>query len=603
MDKNNVNEICHSIYEYITEELKNCIDNDLFLKNSFEELGKYYFDITLMNVKNATTDLIRAVIDTFATKDSVLECMDDYYKACCKIMHIIKIPSKLLLDVKKEYNEIFVQNYNRVVQKIDAEITCINTKLNQIRVDSDLIKDTPSSYSFMRDISSDEIKLYEYTAECNHLKTRKEMIEFVRSYITSKLMEYCNINDINSIEQALKREAVNLAKNDAYDAEYGFSSYRDIVSTAEDEIDRPYTNFYKIKIYTAIESARKNYYFSSYKLSEEDLINQYKSDISKIPKIDDLHFQKNNDQEAYLSTLKKYVSDYNILEELIKMINESVCLRDRKDILPKCIELFKTGEFELFSNIAPIQIEGMFADFLRDSTTFRRFTKLTIYPTAVLREKIQYLHDINIEMYPEAVEYFMFYFNNMVRNKVAHGNYRSVFKNDIQAEIFSFELILDMSLLVYMLSRTSETEKMYRFIHRYKEYYSNLINSEHPLFGALFNDITKNKTISTYDSISRYSPIQVVYWIVNPYYERIYEAIENKNELLELRSVFLSKEFWTYVLDNLNEVIKSGYDYKNINWEFGSVIKGIFRCNITDEVKTLLGKVNAAYNLIKTLKN
>ncbi len=64
----------------------------------------------------------------------------------------------------------------------------------------------------MRDLSSDELKLYEYGNECNLLRTRKEMIEFVVEYMTSKLMEFCDIHDINSIDIAIKEETLKLSK-------------------------------------------------------------------------------------------------------------------------------------------------------------------------------------------------------------------------------------------------------------------------------------------------------------------------------------------------------------------------------------------------------
>lgn len=245
----------------------------------------------------------------------------------------------------------------------------------------------------------------------------------------------------------------------------------------------------------------------------------------------------------------------------------------------------------------------MFADFLKDTTIFRRFTRLELYAGAVLREKIKYLQDVNSDIYPEAVEYFMFYFNNIIRNKVAHGNYKSIFKDSTQAEIFAIEVILDMNMIVYMLSRKSETEKMYRFISGYQNYYKKVIKSEHPCFGALLNDLMGDKIISNYDSIEKYRPIQVAYWIVNPYYEEIYETVGNKKELLELRNQFLSKEFWIYVLNVLNDIIEMGYDYKRINMEFISIVNGLFRCNITNEVKEVLGEVNAALHRIKALEN
>ena len=109
------------------------------------------------------------------------------------------------------------------------------------------------------------------------------------------------------------------------------------------------------------------------------------------------------------------------------------------------------------------------------------------------------------------------------------------------------------------------------------------------------------KIVSEYDGMRSYRPIQVAYWLVNPYYEKIYEQVENNEDLLSLRDEFLSKEFWEYVYKRLSEVKRRGYDYLKINREFSSVIKALFRCNISSETKEVLKKVNALTNTIFTL--
>ena len=93
--------------------------------------------------------------------------------------------------------------------------------------------------------------------------------------------------------------------------------------------------------------------------------------------------------------------------------------------------------------------------------------------------------------------------------------------------------------------------------------------------------------VSEYDGIRSYRPMQVVYWLVNPYYEKIYEQVEDKSDLLSLRDEFLSKEFWEYVYERLLAVKRQGYDYLKINREFSSAIKALFRCNISNETKQI----------------
>ena len=596
--------ICDNIFTYISKELYGWMDNRIFVTETMEDLGQLYYNHVLDEVENADTELLNAVIRTIKPRNVASTEQKDYYIALCKILYIEKLPSEVWRDVQREYEDIFIHKFGIVMQKYQAKIDRIDAELYQTKIAVDAIKNATPSHSFMRDISTDEQKLYELCLKCNSLRTQKEMLAFVINYATSKLSNFCDMQDAQSIEVAKKQEVLNLSKENAYGADLSFSSYRDYVKVAEDNLDRPYVLFFKVKIYVIIENAQKQYYLSCNTKSNDAAIDEYKNYIQHIPKIDDLHSYKSNNPVRYNTALEQLISDYKLLDELINKLESSVCLRERKSVLLKAVELYKQGEYEIFNNILPVQIEGMFADYLYDTTTFLRFTKMDIYSNAVLKDKIRYLQEIKSDIYPEAVEYFMYYFNNMIRNKIAHGRYKGNLEEQFQDEIFSKELILDMGMLVHMLSRKSETEKMYRFVHGYKKYYERVIHSteEHQCFGALFNDMIGKKIITDYDTMERYRPIQVAYWLVNPYYEKIYGQVDDKKDLLELRNEFLSKEFWEYVLGRLNNVIDQGYDYLRINMEFLSVVKGLFKCNITSDVKQVLGKVNAALLKIKTMQ-
>ena len=596
--------ICDAIFHYITKELDVWIDSQIFTKTAFSELGELYYTHILNNVENADMTLLNAVIRRIKPRDIECNTQEDYYVALCKILHFNTLPYIELVDVEREYNEIFVQKFDIVMRKYQAEINRIDAELTQTKQSIDTIKRAKPSYSFMRDISTEEQNLYELSLKCNSLRTRKEMLIFVKDYVSSKLSEFCNLQDVQCVENAKKKEALKLSKQDSYGADISFSSYRDYVDIAEDDIDRPYALFYKVKMYVILENARKKYQYSCYTKSDDEALEDYKDYVQQIPKIDDLHSYKNTNPASYNAALEKLILDYKLLDDLKDKLVSSVCLRERKSVLLKAVELYEQGEYETFNNILPIQIEGMFADYLQDTTIFLRFSKMELYLNAVLKEKIQHLQEVKSDIYPEAVEYFMYYFNNMIRNKIAHGRYKGNQNEQIQDEIFANELILDMGMLVHMLSRKSETEKMYRFVHGYKKHYEQVIRSseEHQCFGALFNDMIGEKTIADYDTIERYRPIQVAYWLVNPYYEKIYGQVDDKKDLLELRNEFLSKEFWDYVLQRLNCVISQGYDYLGINMEFLSVVKGLFSCDISAEVKQVLKKVNAALSRIRDMQ-
>ena len=597
-------EICDNIYQFITKKLDNWMDNEIFIKTSREELGKLYYNHILEEVENSEVQLVNIVIRTMKLGDEECITQNDYYSALCDILHLKKLPYEVWHDVEREYNEIFVHKYGTIRQKYRAQISRIDAELIQTKTDTAIIKNSKPTYSFVRDISTDEQKLYELGIKCNSLRTRKEMLAFVMEYVTSKLTEFCDIQDDQSVQKAKQNEILKLSKEDIYDAKFAFLSYRDYLEIIEDDLDRPYAIFFKVKIYVILENARKKYNYSCYKKSNDEAINEYKDYIQQIPKIDDLQLYKSCDSYKYNESLENLISHYKLIDGLIEKLEYSVCLRERKRVLLKAVELYRQGEYEIFNNILPIQIEGMFADYLKDTTTFLRFSRIDIYSNYVLKDKIRFLQENKSDIYPEAVEYFMYYFNNMIRNKIAHGSYKGDQDNRIQDEIFAKELILDMGMLVHMLSRKSETEKMYRFIHGYQKYYKHMrsSHSEHPFFEALFNDMIGEKIIADYDTIEKYKPIQVAYWLVNPYYEKIYEQVGNKTELLELRNEFLSKDFWEYALGRLNNIMNQEYNHLKIDMEFATVVKGLFRCNIDSDVKQSLQKVNATLLKIKAIQ-
>ena len=83
-------------------------------------------------------------------------------------------------------------------------------------------------------------------------------------------------------------------------------------------------------------------------------------------------------------------------------------------------------------------------------------------------------------------------------------------------------------------------------------------------------------------------------------YEKIYGQVDDTTELLALRNDFLSKEFWEFVLERLNDITSTGWDYISVSDEFLSVVKGLFKCNLSHDVRNILGNVHAALVKIKS---
>lgn len=198
--------ICDNIFQYITKKLDDWMDNQIFTKTSMKELGELYYNHVLNEVENADTHLLNAVIRTVKPRNVECITQEDYYIALCKILYFKKLPSEVWTDVEREYDEIFVQKYGVVMQKYQTEINKIDTELTQTKTSADAIKNATPSYSFMRDISTEEQKLYELSSKCNSLRTRKEMLTFVIDYVTSKLSDFCDMQDMQSVENAKNRK-------------------------------------------------------------------------------------------------------------------------------------------------------------------------------------------------------------------------------------------------------------------------------------------------------------------------------------------------------------------------------------------------------------
>ena len=63
--------ICDNIFDYISKELDNWIDNQIFIKSSMEELGELYYNHILDKVEDADTELLNAVIRTIKPRNIV----------------------------------------------------------------------------------------------------------------------------------------------------------------------------------------------------------------------------------------------------------------------------------------------------------------------------------------------------------------------------------------------------------------------------------------------------------------------------------------------------------------------------------------------------
>lgn len=296
--------ICGNLFKYINYTLRDYVDDELFSKSTLQELGAFYFNHVIDNVDDANDRLLKIVIRAIRN-DKEISSISDFYLELCKIVGIKILPKDVMLSVQQEYNEVFVQLYNRVSQKADTKINSINTQLLLTKNSMKSLESTQPSLSLMRDLATEENLLQQYYRECNELRTEKEMILFSKQHIAKHLNKFCNLGEMQSVCDTLNALALSLAMDTVMNVSRSFSFYKDILEIAEDHLDRPYALFFKVKLYTAIDNLHKNWYYSSYTKTEEERVSELNLAKAKIPNIDDLHNQKISNPQQYLNTLRQ----------------------------------------------------------------------------------------------------------------------------------------------------------------------------------------------------------------------------------------------------------------------------------------------------------
>lgn len=211
-----------------------------------------------------------------------------------------------------------------------------------------------------------------------------------------------------------------------------------------------------------------------------------------------------------------------------------------------------------------------------------RFQNLTLDPTQDLKHKINSIED---SIPYEYVLYFGHCFNNLQRNIVAHGRWL-LDQNSIKV---ANELLLDLHSLLYMVSRYSHLERMYRFINKYVDNNSRITGN---CYGALYYDLTGERIHGDYDYIGHIEPKQVLLWIFNPFYESMYKKVAEEDDasLEQIRNVLSSTALWEYIDEDIDKKIRGEMINNYLN-SFKFVLVELIKCNISDEAKSKINEI------------
>ena len=573
------------VYTFIIQELVKDISDEVFSCKDFETLGKHYFSEILNNVSDSKKDDIIAILNALAQRQGKhLSCNVDYYTFLCDTIDLVHIPKDVLAKINGEYQSVFVKMYGETKQKYDDVLTeielqksIINSKINNIG---------SQQHKFLIDISTDIEKLRNYYRLQNELRTKESIVKEYFEYLENKLGEYCNFNDEGDVIKKNRELAIecSLRLLGEENVEDRFLVYKHFISACNYAFDNYENLCFDIKINPFLSQSYK--IIRSYSLSQEEKEKQYYEAIDHLyNERDKLKESKKNDYAHYNENLSDFIVRHSIIKEINNYIESLICLDKRVPILRQTLKLYEEKKNLLFINIVPIQIEGIFADLQDDIRSFEQFLHCTISPSADLKQKIDQIQN-SIPF--ECAQYFKHYFNNLTRNIVAHGR---IVEDDVSiySEVLAKELLLDLHSLLYMASRNSEAEKMHRFINGYIKKISMISSSTEKHYMALYNDLIGERVFLDYDSVDKYSPIKVVFWIVNPYYEKLYnlKTEDGDTSLYELRELLLSKEFWEYAKEQTQKYCEWHW-YEDALRMLSSIIKGLLSCEVSEETKDIM---------------
>lgn len=125
--KEEKNEVCSKIYKYMSCELEEILDDNIFAFDSMESIGELYYHTIISSVENASDELLDIVIKHIYCRDE-FHNKSDFYLKLCEYVGLKKLPHDVLLEVNDKYQEIFKNKYSATILKLQTEIQTLNTQ-------------------------------------------------------------------------------------------------------------------------------------------------------------------------------------------------------------------------------------------------------------------------------------------------------------------------------------------------------------------------------------------------------------------------------------------------------------------------------------------
>lgn len=626
----------YNVKAYI-RNLRNCTDKEIFQFDALSDVGKYLFSKILGSIESVNCEIIKMAVkqlNHYPYNDRKIPCTDEqYYEELCYYLDICEVPKKKYVYAKEMYESIFRNDYLDLIKKIETLVKITKKQKEQLREETEkIIKKENDNRLVQKDIEGSKGKIVElhfkekglsalYKCEDSH---ESGLLIYYLRELKKFFGMFCeDIDNVDKVDAKLREISIKdiCFHDNLIDERFGkykrmIVQFKDLVD--ESPYDTLYKIFYKIKFIPFAEKIQLGIW---HKLRSDDESKQIKLELENKINAHPLNPQSLSD------CFKKDISQYckrleNFLCESATQIREciskSICLKKRETVIEQCLLLVEKGEDELAINLLPIQIEGLFVDLLEYSTIYEYIGDIKQYKSILNRDlvqKIDFGRGKNINLPFDAIAYFDYYFNNIVRNTVAHGNYDLLVKRgrineegnihtvniNVIKRVVALELLLDLQYLVYTISEINEIDTANKYITEvYENYLSSNKEEDMDIFyECLFDDLSGRRNrykLSDYKSgiFVTYEPLQLFYWIFNPYYEKFL----NNVKLNTIREEVCSLKFWKYIKGKLVAIKEFGFR-KFDSTKFQMIINRIFKFTMTDDVKKIVGEVNAELNVYR----
>lgn len=648
---------------------------DIYSFDTLEEIGKYLFDRvkTEVGADDKCVKIALKRINYYPFNNRNAPYTDEGYALeLCSYLEIIEPPKRnydqaieLCRKIKKRYKEIAnkidclidetkklqEEAENRSKKIIDKSIN--NKVAYNVLVDKEmLVKEFFELKQFQTLWKEETTK----DANGEYIQRESGILVYLRDVLKENMKQFLD-SDAKEQEDIVGEESQDVAVSSAEDdniSERVFNLLKkwaldcarkkpgDQDETIDDRFDIFFNNLstfdkllnhapgeiiciigYRIKFKPFYEKIRNRYWMEHSKqlmIKRSFWQREYSREVGVHP-LNHFKLLKICDSNMYLRILDSVCEE--LINDLLDTINKPA-FTNRRRVLKGAIDSFKNGDYEVTINLLPVQIEGLFADFIEFSSLYKFQNDLEKYVKSLnlqLVPKIQSLDGLDFDY----IAYFKYYFNSIMRNTIAHGNYIQYIKSrgsgdlaskDVSIKILAIELMLDLNTLLYIMTDNTEIDTARMYITMTADSLTESddekdsdeieINNEELLkrkqdfldlkYRRLFLDLIGESRLNPNylkgSIFVSYEPKQVLFWIFNDEMEQYFDA----EKLKIVRKELCSGEFWEYVLSKLRNNHK--YDDKSMK-VFNGIVTMMFgivnshNSSGNGEVKLeLLGKVS-----------